>query len=104
MYIYNTTFMILPGKEKALLELLAPAVSLCQDRGLNPRVSVMREAAGKPAPSDEPSSIAFQMEFHSLESLHKWEGLEGAELSERFIRTFAPEAMVFSSVFETLDI
>lgn len=104
MYIYNTTFMILPGREKALFELLAPAVALCKERGLNPRVSVMREAAGMAAPSEEPSSIAFQLEFHSLETLHKWEAGEGAELSERFIRTFAPEAMVFSSVFETLEI
>ncbi len=104
MYIFNTTFMLLPGGEGILLELLTPVVAICREGGLNPRVSVMKEAGGAPASKEEASSVAFQVEFNNLDDLRHWEKGENKILTDKFTDIFAPEAMTFTSVFETVDI
>lgn len=104
MYILNITFMMVPESEPRFRELIAPTVSHCREDGLNPRLSRMREAGGVEAAADEALSIAFQIELPTIEEARRWHGILEASAVAEFIEAFAPEAITFASIFETIDI
>ncbi len=101
-YICNATFMIECRLEDKFLEWLRnrkPALLT----GNNPaRLSAMRMAGGIDYRHAEAQSVAFQQEFPSIEGAQAWIDGPLAQVAADFERDFGPQAMVFTSIFESL--
>ena len=113
MYIHNATFMIDAGKGGEFLEWFAPlARKSCKlhvysggeeiEVVQKSHLSVLRETQGHRPGDGEPLSVAFQVEFNDMVLLHEWREKRLRPLVSAFERRFAPEAMVFTSVFESI--
>ena len=116
MYIHNATFMIEARKGVEFLEWFAPlARKACKlpvrtdgkegeegEEEFIGHLSVLKEAQGHEPGSGEPLSVAFQVEFEDMSRLHEWREKRLRPLISAFERRFAPEAMVFTSVFESI--
>lgn len=83
------------------LEWFAPLARKAAPEGRS-RLSVMRQAAGEVAGAGQPLSVAFQAEFETMAEIEEWTAKRLRPLVAAFERRFAPEAMVFTSVFETI--
>lgn len=103
MVIFNSSFMIEREREKELLGWLR-----CELAGLGlagvsgARVTAMREANGVDYREAEGQTVAFQLEFSSIEEARKWGSEVFAPLAARFERGFGPQAFVFTSIFEVV--
>ncbi len=113
MYIHNATFMIDGSKGVEFLEWFAPlARKACKlpdhasgkemEVELTGHLSVLKEAQGHAPGAGEPLSIAFQVEFDDMSRLNVWREKRLRPLVSAFERRYAPEAMVFTSVFESI--
>lgn len=105
MLIHNNTFMILREREEEFLEWFRAEIPLLEEAsgGVNARLSVMRKAGGQYQIESEAQSVAFQMEFETMDALEAWAAGPMARVVERFEKRFGPEAMTFTSVFETVN-
>lgn len=119
MLIHNTTFMMEPGRESEFLqwfrtqlpELTGTGGGKDPDStdeascgGRAPRLSALRMAAGQEAGEDQAHSVAFQMEFADIDTLVKWADGPLEAMAMRFMKHFGPNAVFFTSVFETIPL
>lgn len=103
MTIHNATFMVERHREAdVILWLKQELTTLHRAAGTAPRISAMREAGGVSAEHADAASVAFQMEFPDHESAKAWSLTVFNELAARFEKQFAPDAMVFTSLFEVI--
>lgn len=97
MLIQNVTFMVEPRNsgefEAWIRHELGDAMG---------RLSVMREVGGAPASADEAASYAYQEEFDTIEAARERYETVIEPLTESFLRRFAPHAIFFTSIFETI--
>lgn len=70
--------------------------------GDHPRVSAMREAGGVSHEHADAASVAFQVEFPSVNSAKIWGDRIFQKLAGAFDAKFGPEGMVFTSLFEVV--
>lgn len=70
--------------------------------GREARITAMREAGGVDYRQAEAQSIAYQVEFDSIEEARRWSSERFATLAARFEEAFGPQAMVFTSIFEVV--
>lgn len=101
MLIHNATFMVEPERGAEFLEWFAPLARKAGPEGRS-RLSVMRQAGGQIAGEAQALSVAFQGEFESMVEIEEWTAKRLRPLIAAFERRFAPDAMVFTSVFETI--
>lgn len=101
MLIHNATFMVAPERGAEFLEWIAPLAYKAGGRR-RPRLSVMRQAGGATADEAQALSVAFQVEFETMAEVEEWTGKRLRPLVAAFERRYAPDAMVFTSVFETI--
>ena len=101
MLIHNATFMVDPRRGAEFLEWFAPLAHKAGPEGRS-RLSVMRQAGGAEAGEAQALSVAFQGEFDTMQEIDEWTAKRLRPLIAAFERRFAPEAMVFTSVFETI--
>lgn len=101
MLIHNATFMISPSRGEEFVDWFLPLARKAGPEG-KCRVSVMRQAGGTAASDGQALSFAFQAEFDTMAEIEDWSARRLRPLVAAFERRFAPEAMVFTSVFETL--
>lgn len=102
MLIHNATFMMECRREAEFIEWFKenlPALGSLS----NPRLSCMREAGGIDYRHAEAQSVAFQTEFSDIEQAHAWSESKFASLAANFEEKFGPQAMVFVSIFEAMD-
>ena len=103
MIIHNATFMIEKEREGEFVKWLAERLdSVIEPPALNPRVSAMREAGGVDYRQAEAQSVAFQLEFPTLETARDWSSRKFGPLAAEFAEAFGPNAMAFTSLFETI--
>lgn len=104
MIIHNATFMLRKElEEDVLLWLKGMMCAMDLGAGSNPRISAMREAGGVSHHHADAASIAFQVEFPSIEQAKEWAAGPFEELSERFTARYGgEESMVFTSLFEVI--
>ena len=109
MLIHNATFMVEPQKGAEFLEWFAPLARKASS-GERARLSVLRNA-GKAMYTEsdmldfddsQPLSVAFQCEFDSMKELNEWREKRLRPLTAAFEQRYAPDAMVFTSVFEQI--
>ncbi len=105
MYIHNTTFMLRRSAAGIAAEWLGYEwlQHATESVACNPRLSRL-VSAGDADIDPEATSIAFQVEFDSLSQAEKWAKGPLARIIDAFYCKFGPEAMTFSSVFETLSL
>lgn len=101
MLIHNATFMVDPRRGEEFLEWFAPLAHKAGPEGKS-RLSVMRQAGGAPAGEAQALSVAFQGEFDTMQEIDEWTAKRLRPLVAAFERRFAPDAMVFTSIFETI--
>ncbi|MBD5340249.1 MAG: DUF4286 family protein [Muribaculaceae bacterium] len=101
MLIHNATFMVEPQRGAEFLEWFAPLAHKAGPEGKS-RLSVMRQAGGAVAGEAQALSVAFQGEFDTMEEIELWTSKRLNPLVAAFQRRFAPDAMVFTSIFETI--
>ncbi len=105
MLIQNVSFIINLSHEEELLKWLRPHLGpAMQAGGINPRLSVMRATAGADDVAAHAQTIAFQTEFCDSATLQTWKTTVLLPLIAEFEKTFGPEAVAFTSVFETLPL
>lgn len=102
MLIHNATFMVAPERGAEFIDWFVPLARKAGPEGKY-RVSVMRQAGGTAATDGQALSVAFQAEFESMAEIGEWTGKRLRPLVAAFERRFAPEAMVFTSVFEVFE-
>lgn len=68
------------------------------------RVSAMREAGGVDYREAEAQTVAFQVEFHTIEEARLWNARKFSTLAAEFEEAFGPDAMVFVSMFEEMGL
>ncbi len=93
--------MVDPQRGAEFLEWFAPLARKAGPEGKS-RLSVMRQAGGETAGETQALCVAFQGEFESMEDVAAWTSKRLRPLVDAFERRFAPDAMVFTSVFETI--
>lgn len=93
--------MISPERREEFAEWFIPLARKAGPEG-RCRVSMMREAGGAVSDDGQAVSFAFQAEFETMAEIEAWVRGRLRPLVAAFERRFAPEAMVFTSVFETL--
>ncbi|MDE6339101.1 MAG: hypothetical protein K2K97_04865 [Muribaculaceae bacterium] len=101
MLIHNATFMVEQRRGAEFLEWFAPLAHKAGPEGRS-HLSVMRQAGGEVAGEVQPLSVAFQVEFETTEEIDDWVLHRLRPLVAAFERRFAPDAMVFTSIFETI--
>lgn len=105
MLIQNISFIIVLDREEDLLGWLRGILpEFIAKGGLNPRLSILRTVAGANEVQSQSQTIAFQLEFCDKESLDEWKEEALITLVRRFEDKFGPEAIAFTSVFETLPL
>ena len=104
MLIHNTTFMTEPGRESEFLQWFRTQMPELTGDGTAPRLSALRMAAGQEAGEEQAHSMAFQMEFDDIVSLVQWADGPLQSVTLRFMKHFGPNAVFFTSVFETIPL
>ena len=109
MVIHNATFMMEREREGEFIDwlrgLVAGEESFAESlRGRRVRLSAMREAGGVDYRQAEAQSVAFQVEFDSIEETREWSREALPSVAARFEERFGPQAMVFTSVFEEISL
>lgn len=106
MFIYNTTFFIEHSSLDRFLAWLRPIVEtrLCSAGGDNPRLSRLVEVPGEGMPEGQPLGIALQVEFETIDAARIWGESSLRPVLVEFDSMFAPAAVSFSSLFETLPL
>lgn len=102
IFIHNASFMMERERETAFLEWLSGELSTLDVRGS--RLTSMREAGGVDSRHAEAQTVAWQCEFDTIEKAREWSAEVFSTLATRFEEKFGPETMVFTSIFETVDI
>ncbi|MCM1370069.1 MAG: DUF4286 family protein [Candidatus Amulumruptor caecigallinarius] len=103
MIIFNSTFMIETERESEFLKWFAANMHMLGNHS-NSRLSAMREAGGTDWRHAEAHSIAWQTEFSSIRDAKKWSDEIFRPLAAEFEKHFAPNAIVFTSLFETIEL
>ena len=103
MYIHNASFIIDPARGEEFIDWMLPLARKVADPAVS-RLSVMRQAGGEVAGEAQALSVAFQTEFHTVEEAEEWVRKRLNPLVAAFERRFAPGAMVFTSIFETIPL
>lgn len=70
--------------------------------GRQARITAMREAGGVDYRQAEAQSVAYQVEFDSIDEARRWSSEKFSTLAARFEEAFGPQAMVFTSIFEVV--
>lgn len=102
MFIQNVTFIIEPSKAMEFINWVMPLARKAAGDAPS-RLSVMRKAGGEEAGDSQAMSVAYQVEFPTVEEAEIWVAKRLNPLVAAFERRYAPGAMVFTSIFETLD-
>lgn len=66
------------------------------------RVSILRKIGSEEELASQPASIAYQLEFETYSEIDLWVEKRLNPIRKAFQRNFGPEAMVFTSIFETI--
>ena len=66
------------------------------------RLTAMREAGGVDYRQAEAQTVAFQSEFDSVADARSWASHVFVSTAAAFEEKFGPQAMVFTSLFETV--
>lgn len=93
--------MVDPRRGAEFLEWFTPLARKAGPEGRS-RLSVMRQAGGEVAGESQALSVAFQGEFETMTEIEEWVAKRLRPLVSAFERRFAPDALVFTSVFETV--
>mgnify|MGYP000776646298 CR=1 FL=1 len=112
MIIHNATFMVERQMGAEFLDWFAPLAHKAAPVG-RAHLSVLREAGNinkkggeeklHPVGTDgEPLSVAFQVEFESVEDMDKWIGSRFRPLAAAFERRYVNAGMIFTSVSERI--
>jgi len=102
MVIFNCSFMIEMAREEEFLTWIRAQIAA---RGMGGGVlSAMREAGGVDYREAESHTVAYQREFPSIGAARLWGRERFAPLAAAFEENFGPQAMVFTSIFERIDI
>ena len=103
-YIHNATFMVEKHEEDNLLQWLKPIAEAQYDNHdvMGGRISVLVEAGGSATADDEAQSIAFQLEFDSLQSLKEWESKVLPGIADEFEKKYTGRGLLFCSVFREI--
>lgn len=104
MLIYNTTFMMLPEREPEFISWFRTQLPALTESGTSPRLSSLRAAGCAGHGQSEAQSVAFQMEFADRAELDNWASGPLNRVISLFEQQFGPEALTFSSIFETISI
>lgn len=111
MYIYNTTFMILPSSEPQFLSWLRlEALPMLVNEALparSPRLTKIAEIPADPEMTAQSASYAFQVEFKALEDAKKWADSALNPVCGNFASKFNAgdgHAAVFSTILLTIDL
>ncbi|MDE5868731.1 MAG: DUF4286 family protein [Muribaculaceae bacterium] len=107
MVIFNSTFMLVKELESDLILWLKGEIIKLQrtgglTEGCHPRVSAMREACGVSHEHADTASVAFQVEFPTIEAGRQWELDNFVDVVTEFEDKFKVEGMVFTSFFEVV--
>lgn len=101
--IHNATFMMECEREEEFIRWFNGQLSRLGTLA-SARLSAMREAGGIDYTHAEAQSVAFQCEFNSVEEALKWRNEVFADVASDFMTHFAPNAMVFTSIFEGISL
>lgn len=66
------------------------------------RVTAMREAGGVDYTLAEAQTVAWQTEFHTHEEARQWNSEVFADIAAEFEHLYAPQALVFNSIFRDI--
>lgn len=77
---------------------------LTHHSGFNPRLSVLRETSGVSDVDAESQTVAFQLEFPDMDTLHVWSVAKLVPMLEEYTADFGPMSLAFTSVMEILEI
>lgn len=98
--IYNVSFLIPRRKEVQLISFLRRERDLMESPGA--QLSSMRESGGVDYREAESQSVAFQTVHPSLEEAREWGKGVLAPVASRFEREFAPDGLMFTSLFQKI--
>lgn len=112
MIIHNATFMVERQVGAEFLDWFAPLAHKAAPEG-RAHLSVLREAGNinkkrgeeelhSVGADEEPLSVAFQVEFESVEDMDKWIGSRFRPLAAAFERRYVNAGMIFTSVSERI--
>ena len=101
--IHNATFMMEVEREEEFINWFRLQIPRLGSLAA-PRLSSMREAGGIDYSHAEAQSVAFQCEFLSAKEALQWRNETFSEVASEFMARFAPNAMVFTSIFEEISI
>lgn len=104
MLIHNSSFFIPRMREDEFLKWFDASSEAIVMAGNNPRLSAMREAQDEDQQDSPAQSIAFQLEFDNIDDVRRYSAGPLADFLKAFNREFGPDAMVFTSLFEKLDL
>lgn len=106
MIIHNASFMIEREREPELTDWLRAEIGSIafgdSKAPADPKLSAMREAGGVDYRKAEAQTVAFQVMFRTIEEARSWSKTVFADIAARFEEKFAPQALVFTSIFELL--
>ena len=115
MIIFNASFIIEPDKEEAFKAWITdrrgwlrgvtrtePRASASEPSEI--RISALRATGGVEQGAIDSHTISIQSCFKTMAEAQEWEQGIFASLAESFYASFAPNAMLFTSYFDTLDI
>ena len=100
--IFNASFLIPRNREVELVAFLRREIALIE--APEAQLSVMRESGGVDYRQAEAQSVAFQTVHPSLEAAREWGSSVFPQLAARFEENFAPEGMVFVSLFQKIKL
>lgn len=101
MVIHNASFMVEHDREEDLLAWLRGRLKEIPVPG-QMQVSAMREAGGADCSRAEAQTVSFQVRFESIDGAREWSRDVFAGLAAEFERRYAPQALVFTSIFEII--
>lgn len=115
MIIFNASFIIEHSKEEAFKAWITDRRGWF--RGVNRaeirpsasapseiRISALRATGGVEQGAIDSHTISIQSSFATMADGKRWEEEIFTSIAESFYATFAPNAMIFTSYFETIDI
>ena len=98
--IYNGSFLIPRDREVELVKFLREEIARVE--APQAQLSSMRESGGVDYRQAEAQSVAFQTVHPSLEAAREWGRNVFAPIAAKFEDQFAPEGMVFVSLFQKI--
>lgn len=108
MYLYNITFIMAHTERERFLswmrESALPVLFHPESSAKNPRLQTVVEAGGDKPDPDHGLSIALQAEFDTEETAHVWHDTLLPQALKDFHLKFAPHAVFFITLLETLSL